>query len=90
MIGGPYGKRPSALLQSFLERLQRCSCRADIEAVLSAHRYVGDLKVVVEKYGAHYLKSKKMRRREMEAWIINNHPAVLEARKMEDERKAGV
>jgi hypothetical protein len=76
LIGGPYGKRPSALLPRLMSQLQECSSRADIRAVLSMHRYVGDLKVAAEKYGAHYLKTKKMRRREMEEWIINNHPVV--------------
>ena len=76
MYRSPYGKRPTALLPSLIQRLQGCTSRADIREVLTSHRYVGNLKAAAERYGASYLKTKKMRRREMEEWIINNHPAV--------------
>lgn len=47
-----------------------------LRAVLVEVRYAGDIKQLAERYGLHYLKSKRMRTRELVEWIVNNHPAV--------------
>lgn len=64
--------------------------QSHLGSILTEHKYVGDIKALAEKYGLHYLRSKKMRRRELEAWIMDNHPAVLEVRRKMSERKDGV
>lgn len=50
-----------------------------LRSILAEVRYAGDLKQLAERYGLHYLKSKRMRTRELAEWIINNHPAVVKA-----------
>jgi hypothetical protein len=54
-----------------------------LRSVLSEVKYVGDLKQLAERYGLHYLKSKRMRPRELAAWVVSNHPAVREAEERE-------
>jgi predicted component of type VI protein secretion system len=48
----------------------------NLQAVLNTVRYAGDVKQIAESYGLHYLKSKRMRVRELRQWILNNHPAI--------------
>lgn len=57
----------------------KAEVQGQIRALLSEVRYAGDVKQLAERYGLHYLKSKRMRKRELEEWIINNHPAVRKA-----------
>lgn len=62
----------------------RGEVQSQICAVLAKVRYAGDLKQLAERYGLHYLKSKRMRLRELHQWIVDNHPQVKEAEKQED------
>jgi len=39
-------------------------------------KYAGDLKQLAERYGLHYLRSKRMRKAELVQWIADHHPAV--------------
>ena len=48
----------------------------NIVGILSDIRYAGDIKQLAERYGLHYLKSKRMRVRELQKWVVDNHPAV--------------
>ena len=44
--------------------------------IIESIRYCGDLKQIAERYGLHYLKSKRMRKRELIEWIKKNHPSI--------------
>lgn len=59
-----------------IQRLQQAQTVEEIESVLVEVRYAGDIKQLAEGLGLHYLKSKRMRTRELKKWIIDNHPAV--------------
>ena len=50
--------------------------RQAIISFLANVMYAGDMKQLAEKYGCHYLKSKRMRTRELKQYIVDNHPAV--------------
>ena len=52
-----------------------------IRSVLSGVRYIRDLEEIAKRYGLHYLQSKKLRRREIIQWILENHPAVRQLKK---------
>lgn len=47
-----------------------------VSAIVDQIHYAGDLKQIAERYGLHYLQSKRMRRRELAQWIKKNHPAI--------------
>ena len=52
-----------------------------IRSILSGVRFMVDLEEIAKRYGLHYLQSKKLRRRELVRWILENHPAVKQAKK---------
>lgn len=52
-----------------------------ISGVVDTIRYAGDLEGLAKRFGLHYLQAKRMRRRELAAWIKENHPAVKECLK---------
>lgn len=59
-----------------VQRLQQARSREEVVSILSEVRYAGDIKQLAESYGLHYLKSKRMRTRELRQWIIDNHPSA--------------
>lgn len=89
-VGGHTLKRKRTPPSDFLvERLDnvgpgtRAEIQREILSVLNEVRYAGDVKTLAERYGLHYLKSKRMRVRELRQWIIDNHPALKEVKKPE-------
>ena len=50
--------------------------KRQISQVVMRIRYAGDIKQIAERYGLHYLKSKRMRTSELRRWIVDNHPAI--------------
>lgn len=51
--------------------------RAQIHSILITQvRFVGHIKQLAERYGLHYLRSKRMRKLELIQWIMDNHPAT--------------
>ena len=62
---------PSPLI---LRRLEEASTLEEVEEILIGIRYVGDLKQIAEKYGLHYLISKRTRKRDLLRWILDHHP----------------
>lgn len=55
-----------------------------VASVVSQIRYAGDVKQIAERFGLHYLKSKRMRTRELRQWILDNHPDLKEIRQRKD------
>ena len=66
--------------------------RQEINSFLTINvMYGGDMKQLAERYGCHYLKSKRMRTRELQQWIVDHHPAVTEPEpKPEPQRVVGI
>lgn len=62
----------------FVEGDTKQEVQRNLLAILNNVRYAGDIKQIAEHYGLHYLKSKRMRVRELRQWILDNHPAVKE------------
>lgn len=60
------------------------SAKRYLSAVVAQIRYAGDAKQIAESYGLHYLKSKRMRTRELRQWILDNHPGLEEIRQRVD------
>lgn len=71
--------------QFIVQRLREARSAQEVAEVLSEVRYAGDIKQLAESYGLHYLKSKRMRTRELRQWIIDNHPAAKVPRAEENE-----
>ena len=65
-----------------VRRLDQAQNKTEIAAVLSEVRFAGDMKQLAERYGLHYLKSKRMRVRELRQWILDNHPAAKAKRRL--------
>ena len=60
--------------------LGRAAIIQQLNELLTARvRFVGDVKQIAERFGLHYLRSKRMRKRELVQWILDNHPDVLAA-----------
>lgn len=57
-----------------VQRVKDAQSVVELTGVLNEVRYAGDLKQIAESYGLHYLKSKRMRTRELMKWIVDNHP----------------
>lgn len=68
-----------------VQRLCEAGDAQEVAEVLSEVRYAGDIKQLAESYGLHYLKSKRMRTRELRQWIIDNHPVAKVPRAAENE-----
>ena len=71
----------------FVRRLRDAQSVVEIHGILSEVRYAGDIKQLAEGMGLHYLKSKRMRTRELKQWIIDNHPAVKDAEKRSKDQR---
>lgn len=56
-----------------IQAVENAQTVIELKRALDAMRFVGDLKQVAERMGLHYLKSKRMRRRELRQWIVDNH-----------------
>lgn len=82
-------RKPTMFVDNLLERLNldprlgAGRIQKELDQILGIEaRYTGDVKHIAEKYGLHYLKSKRMRTWELKQWIKNNHPALIEARRL--------
>jgi len=53
-----------------------------LNEMLVGLRYVEDLKFFARKFGLHYLKITRMGRRDLTAWIKENHPSVVAAKEL--------
>jgi hypothetical protein len=80
-------RKKSPPSQFIVERLRQAQSKVEIIGILNEVRYAGDVKQLAESYGLHYLKSKRMRTRELRQWIIDNHPAVRDANKRAEDQK---
>ena len=61
---------PSAHL---VRQIEQAETLDEVRQAVAALRYAGDVKQIAERMGLHYLKSKRMRTRELRQWIIDNH-----------------
>jgi hypothetical protein len=50
--------------------------KRQVSQIMGRVRYAGDVKQIAERYGLHYLKSKRMRTSELRRWVVDNHPAI--------------
>jgi hypothetical protein len=83
-------KKKTPPSQFIVDRLRQASSRQEVIQALNEVRFVGDVKQLAESYGLHFLKSKRMRCRELRKWIIDNHPAVKEANKRAEDQETKI
>jgi len=72
----PVKRKKNPPSEFVVSRLQHAQTVEEVSQALSEVRYAGDIKQLAEMYGLHYLKSKRMRTRELRQWILDNHPAA--------------
>ena len=56
--------------------IDQASDQTELVERLNQLRYAGDVKWFAERYGLHYLRSKRLRVRELRQWILDHHPLV--------------
>lgn len=62
-----------------IQAIEGAKTLGEVRQAVMSLRYAGDVKQMAERMGLHYLKSKRMRTRELRQWIINNHQKAEES-----------